>query len=129
MIEVYRCTAPILARLHARVKARVPPELLVVDRAAGAARNRADLHIAVIDVPAVLALGIAAAGEMRPDPSSRQTGWGEAAGYGAAGAVQPYPRVRRLPHHGAAQSGDGAAGGCSPFPVPFVGDTKASDLG
>jgi hypothetical protein len=23
----------------------------------------------------------------------------------------------------------GLPGGCSPFPVPFVGDTKASDLG
>jgi hypothetical protein len=68
MIEVYRCTAPILTRLYARVKAGVPPELLVVDRAAGAARNRADLHIAVIDVPAVLALRIAAAGKVRPDP-------------------------------------------------------------
>jgi hypothetical protein len=68
MIEVYRCTARILTRLHARVKAGVPPEMLDVDLAAGAARNRADLHIAVIDVPAVLALGIAAAGEMRPGP-------------------------------------------------------------
>jgi hypothetical protein len=38
--------------------------LIFVDRTAGASRNRAHAHVAVIDVPAVAAFGIASAGEI-----------------------------------------------------------------
>jgi hypothetical protein len=41
---------------------------VVRDAGAGALRDRADMHVAIVDVPAVLALGIAAAGELGHAP-------------------------------------------------------------
>jgi hypothetical protein len=49
--------------VHAWIEAAAPSPLVDVDGAAGASRDRADMDIAVIDVPAVRALGIAAAGK------------------------------------------------------------------
>jgi hypothetical protein len=42
-----------LSRPTSRIKAATPFPLVDIDRAAGAARDRADMDIAVIDVPAV----------------------------------------------------------------------------
>jgi hypothetical protein len=45
------------------IHAGAPFPLVFIDRAAGAARDRADTDVGVIDAPAVFAIGIAAAGE------------------------------------------------------------------
>jgi hypothetical protein len=52
-----------LPGMRARVEATRPAPRILVMRNAGAERDRAHVHVAIIDVPAVLAFGIAAAGE------------------------------------------------------------------
>jgi hypothetical protein len=68
LIEIDGGAALVLARLDARVETASPFPLINVDGAAGAARDCADMDIAIIDVPAVGALGIAAAGQGRHEP-------------------------------------------------------------
>jgi hypothetical protein len=46
---------PILPDLGSRVEAEDPAPLINIDRSAGAERDRADMDIAVVDVPAFLA--------------------------------------------------------------------------
>jgi hypothetical protein len=74
LFEGGRGTAPIVAGLHARIETAAPFPLLDVDRAARSASDRADMGVTVVDVPAVRALGIAAAGEGGHDPSFRRSG-------------------------------------------------------
>ena len=57
-----------LAWIQARIEAALPFPLVDVVRAARAARDRADVDVAAIDVPAVLAFRISAAGEHGHDP-------------------------------------------------------------
>jgi hypothetical protein len=54
----------IFPRLGSRVEAEDPAPLIKIDRSAGADRDRADMDIAAIDVPAIVDFGIAAAGEL-----------------------------------------------------------------
>jgi hypothetical protein len=54
---------PVFPDLGPRVEAEDSAPLIDVDRSAGADRDRADMDVAVIEVPAVRALGIAAASE------------------------------------------------------------------
>jgi hypothetical protein len=49
--------------MRARIKAAGPAPRIFVMWNPGSERNRADVNIAVIDVPAVVAFGIATAGE------------------------------------------------------------------
>jgi hypothetical protein len=62
-LKVSRGAGRFLSGFRSGVEAATPFPLVDVNRAAGAARNRSDMHIAVIDVPAILAFGITAAGE------------------------------------------------------------------
>jgi hypothetical protein len=77
--EIDRRAVLVPAGFDARIEAATPLPLIDVDRAAGAARDRADMHVAVIDVPAAGAFGISAAGkggysnEVSPDLSTFRT--------------------------------------------------------
>jgi hypothetical protein len=61
--EVDSGAVPVPLRFHAGIEAAFPFPLIDVRRAAHAPRDRTDMDIAVIGVPAVLAFGIAVAGE------------------------------------------------------------------
>jgi hypothetical protein len=63
----------IVARLHTWIEPATPFPLFDVDRAAGAARDRADLDVTIVDVPAILALRVASAGEGGHRPSFRRS--------------------------------------------------------
>jgi hypothetical protein len=62
------------ARLRSGVKAAPPAPLIDVNRAPDAPRDRADVNIAEIDVPAVLAFGVSAAGKFGHGLSKRTAG-------------------------------------------------------
>jgi hypothetical protein len=64
----------VLAWMAARIKAGIPFPRIGITRIAGAPANRADLHVAVIDVPAIGAFGIAAEGEGGHGPLNRRRG-------------------------------------------------------
>src|ERR1700677_4033393 len=68
LVEIDGGIAPVAARFDAGIEAATPFPLIDVDRAAGAAGDRADMDIAVIDVPAIGTLGVAAAGEFGHGP-------------------------------------------------------------
>jgi hypothetical protein len=63
VIEIDGGAALVLVRFDARIEAAAPFPLVDIDRAAHAAGNGADVNVSVIDVLAVLALRISAAGE------------------------------------------------------------------
>jgi hypothetical protein len=63
LVEARRGTVEIFARTRPGIKATLPAPLVDVDWATGTARDRADTHIAEIDVPTVLKFGIQAAGK------------------------------------------------------------------
>jgi DNA-binding protein H-NS len=54
-----------LARIQGGIKAADPRPLIDVGRATDTARDRADMDVAIEDMPAILAFGISAAGEGR----------------------------------------------------------------
>ena len=63
LVKSRRRTAGAFAGLAARIEAASPAPRIFIVPDAGAVRDRADMDVAVIDVPAVLAFGIAAASE------------------------------------------------------------------
>jgi hypothetical protein len=66
--EIWRRTAPVLAGLRSWIEAARSSPLINVDRNASALGNRADMHVTVIDVPAVWTFRIATAGEGEHPP-------------------------------------------------------------
>jgi hypothetical protein len=62
-IKRRRGAAALLAGVRARIEAAEPLSRVLVMRLAYAARDGADLNVTVVDVPAILAFGIAVAGE------------------------------------------------------------------
>jgi hypothetical protein len=62
-VEAFRCTAAALSPLIERVEANAPAPLVGMDGHPWADRDVPDVDIAEIDVPAVRAFGLAAAGE------------------------------------------------------------------
>jgi hypothetical protein len=58
----------VLAWFTARVEATNPAPRILMVRSAGADRDRADVDVTVIDVPAIFAFGIAAAGKLGHGP-------------------------------------------------------------
>jgi hypothetical protein len=63
LVEARRGVLDMLTVMRRRVKATLPAPLIDVDRDTGAGRDSADVNIAVEDVPAIGAIGWAAAGE------------------------------------------------------------------
>jgi hypothetical protein len=63
LIEARRSVFDMPAAMRQRVEAALPAPLVNIDRHAGAERDRTDLHIAIVDVPAIRTFGGAAAGE------------------------------------------------------------------
>ena len=55
LVEGGRSAGRALARVRSRIEAAAPAPTRLIMRDAGADRNRADLHVSVIDVPAFLA--------------------------------------------------------------------------
>jgi len=71
-VEGLSRAVPIFPNLGSRVEAEDPTPLINVDRSAGAERDRADMDIGVIDMPAVLAFRVSAATELGHAPSKRR---------------------------------------------------------
>jgi hypothetical protein len=68
LVECRGRPVPVLARVTARIKAACPFPRIGIVRIAGATRDGADVNcikgaVAIVDVPAVGAFGVAAAGE------------------------------------------------------------------
>src|ERR1700738_5266886 len=57
LVEARRGVLEMLTAVRRRVKATLPAPLIDVDRDTGTGRDRPDVHVAVIDVPAVWASG------------------------------------------------------------------------
>jgi hypothetical protein len=68
VVEIDGGIALVAVRFDAWIETAPPFPLVDVDRAARTPGDRADMNIAKIDVPAVGALGIAAAGQGRHEP-------------------------------------------------------------
>jgi hypothetical protein len=67
-----RCGATAaFARVGSRIETAAPFPGIGVVGISGAPRKRADMHVAVIDVPAVVALGISSPGELRHQKLNR----------------------------------------------------------
>jgi hypothetical protein len=62
MVEIDSRAVLMLARLDARIETASPFPLIDIDRATRASRDGAGVDVTIIDVPAVLTFGIAAAG-------------------------------------------------------------------
>jgi hypothetical protein len=58
LFEGFGRALDLLAVVRRRIKATVPTPLVDVNRHASPDRDRSDMHIAIVDVPAFLAFGI-----------------------------------------------------------------------
>jgi hypothetical protein len=63
LFEGFGRALDLLAAVRPRIKAAVLSPLVDINRYAGADRDRSHMHVAIVDVPAIEALGISAAGE------------------------------------------------------------------
>jgi hypothetical protein len=59
------------AMVRPRIETAVPTPLVDIDWDAGAERDRSHMHVTIVDVPAVVAFGISAAGESGHAPLKR----------------------------------------------------------
>jgi hypothetical protein len=75
IVESSGCASTVLAWPGAGVKSAISAPLVHINGDATEARNRADMHIAIIDMPSVLALRISATGQVRHGPLKRRWGW------------------------------------------------------